>query len=161
KYSVISSNLFRLTQGTNYDTANFSNPYLIERKLLRTQDAQNNNIFSSANNILNSTFIGTVRDNLVKATDAISNSFFRFANDDIKHYFFPIIDDLGRRRRLNDKEFLKAARKVEQSFISYLIQNSTRLNERINELLIDDKTSLSRALSDLKVELSNNPNSKL
>lgn len=158
KYSVIASNLFRLSQATNYDTARFTNPYLYLRKLVKTKDARTNNIFSSPDTLLNSTFVGTLGARVGDATKKISDSFFQFLHTDIQPYVFPTIYKLAERKKMNDIEFVKAARKVEQSFISYLIQNTTGLNSRLHELLVDEESSLAKTLQQAKAQIEALPN---
>jgi len=161
KYTVMASNLFRLTQATNYDTANFSDPYLFTRKSLRTEEAKTNNIFSNVDDILDSTFIGEVKNSVGKATNAIAQSFFKFMSPDIQQFIFPIINSLGNRKRMSDRDFQRAARRVEQSFISYLVQNTSRLNTRISQLMINENTAFASEFSKLKGVISRKPNSKL
>jgi len=158
KYSVMASNLFRLSQATNYDTAKFSDPYLYIRKALKTKDAETNNIFSSAEDSLKNTFVGPIASRIGDATRLISNSFFKFIHEGITPYIFPVIETLAERKKMNDLEFVKAARKVEQSFINFLSQTSTGLNERIKELLIDEETSAARLLEQMKNKLEAMPN---
>ena len=159
KYTAMAGNLFRLTQGTNFDTASFSNPYLVERKIIKKRDAQENNVFSSADAILNNTFIGKLGEKLVEATDDIARSFFKFVHPDIQPYIFPIIREIGERKRLNDADFIKVARRVEQSFINYLVQTSTKLNEKLPFLLVNEQTALATEIQSLKAKI--NPNSTL
>lgn len=154
KYSVIASNLFRLSQATNYDTARFTNPYLYLRKLVKTKDAKTNNVFSSPDIILKSTFVGILGEKVGDATKKISDSFFKFLKTDIQPYVFPTIYKLAERKKMNDIEFVKAARKVEQSFMTYLIQNTgERLNTRLHELLVEETTSLATQLQKAKTRL--------
>jgi hypothetical protein len=161
KYSVISSNLFRYIQSTTYDTANFTNPYLLERKFKQTEDVQNNNIFSSVNSLLKNTMLGKMRNRLMDATAEISNNFFKFLNEDVQPYFFPVIVEQAERKGLNDADFLKVARKVEQSFISYLIQNSNKLTSEISTLLVKESTSVARQVNNIKNKAAMRPNSSL
>ena len=156
KYSAMSSNLFRLTQGTNFDTASFSNPYLVERKVIRKKNAQENNVFSSADSMLDNTFIGKLAGKLVEATDDIARSFFKFVHPDVQPYTFPIIREIAERKRLNDADFIKIARRVEQSFINYLVQTSTKLNEKLPFLLVNEQTALATEVQQLKAKLNSN-----
>lgn len=161
KYSAMANNLFRLTQGTNYDTANFSNPYLILRKIMKTLDAERNNIFSSANKILDSTFIGKTRDALQLATDMMSDSFFKFTHTSIQPYVFPIIYEIGERFRLSDADFLKVARKVEQKFIAFLMQQTSIKSDTIPYFLLNPATATVNSVAALKAIKSSDPNSAL
>jgi len=155
KYSVMASNLFRLSQATNYDTAKFSDPWLYFRKVLKTRDAETNNIFSSAKDSLQNTFVGPIASRVGSAVMKISNSFFKFLHEGINPYIFPVMETLANRKKMSDADFQKAARKVEQSFINFLSQTSSGLNERIKELLIDEETSAARLLEQMKAKMEN------
>ena len=163
KYSVIASNLFRLSQATNYDTTKFSNPYLYLRKKLQQKYANSNNVFSSADGVMESVFVGKLADRIGDAITKISDSFFKFLHSDITPYVFPTMYQLAERKKMNDQDFLKASRKVEQAFISYLIQNTVGrdgrpINEDITSLLLNEETSAASLLNKLKKEFNNQPN---
>lgn len=150
KYAVMAQNLFRFSQATNYDTTKFTNPYIYVRKLVRTKDAKENNIFSSAEEVMNKTFVGTIAKTIGEATEKISNAFFKFLSSDIQPYVFPTMYKLAERKKMNDLEFTKVARKVEQSFISYLIQNTNGINNELHSLLIEESTSAAKELNQMK-----------
>lgn len=158
KYSIMASNLFRLSQATNYDTAKFSDGWLYFRKALKTKDAETNNIFSSASESMNNTFVGPLANRVGGAIRKISNSFFKFLHEGINPYIFPVMEALANRKKMTDLDFQKAARKVEQSFINYLSQISSKLNDRIKELLIDEETSAARLLEQMKARVEALPN---
>ena len=67
------------------------------------------------------------------------------------------MNTLAERKKMNDLDFTKAARKVEQSFINFLSQISTGLNERIKDLLIDEETSAARLLEQNKAAIEAMP----
>jgi hypothetical protein len=153
KYTVMADNLFRLTQGTNFDTANFSSPYSIERKLIKLKDAEVNNIFSSASQLLNKTFLKKLSKTIVDSTDAISESIFEFLNSKHREYFMPVIKQIAERPRLSERDFIKIARKVEQSFINYLSQTLSESNKFLTPLLVTESTSLAREVEKIKKDI--------
>lgn len=161
KYYAISSNLFRLNQGANWDTANFNSPYLVEKKLMQAENARNNNIFSSVDELVGRTFIAKTRDTIVDLSEKLSNSFFAFLNDDIRPYFLPIVKEVILRKGQSERDSLRAARKVEESFTDYLIQNMTMINSRIEELLINEQTALINAVRALQFKVKAKENSTL
>jgi hypothetical protein len=57
KYAKMASHLFNVTQGTNYDTTTFNDPYLLFKKSVQFEKAQDTMIVS-ANNIMDNSFIG-------------------------------------------------------------------------------------------------------
>jgi predicted NAD-dependent protein-ADP-ribosyltransferase YbiA (DUF1768 family) len=160
KYSVMSNNLFRFGQGVNYDTANFSNPWLVEKKLFKTEEANLDNIFSSVKDVLDKTFMGVMQRAVVSSTQVISDSLFKFLNGTNKEYLRNSTRDLAK-SFLSDVDFVRAARKLEQSFIGYLAQISGNITSRITELAIDPKTAVAIQLQKVKNQLLTSPNSTL
>ena len=158
KYAVMAQNLFRLGQATNYDTARFTNPYLFLRKNVQTEDAKQNNIFSSVEEILENTFVGKLKGLIENATLNISSSFFKFLHPAIQPFVFPTMYKLAERKKMNEQEFIKLSRKVEQSFINYLIQNSTGLNSQLHSLLVEETTSAAKLLTEMKAKIESLPN---
>ncbi len=160
KYTVMASNLYRLTNSTNYDTAKVASPYLIHRKLIQTADAATNNIFSSADVLLNSTFKGNLKTRITNASRDISEAFFKFIHPSVRKYTDPIITELSRRIR-NDQDYEKAARKVEQSFIDYLVVGASGLSTRTRELMINDETAFANRLRTVAQYMQSHPKSKI
>ena len=158
KYAVMAQNLFRIGQATNYDTARFTNPYLFLLKNTKTEDAKQNNIFSSSEDLLKNTFIGKIKEYIQDATLQISSSFFKFLHPSITPFVFPTMYRLAERKKMSEQDFIKASRKVEQSFINYLIQNSTGLNNQLYSLLVEEATSAAKLLNEKKAEIESLPN---
>lgn len=156
KYAKMAEFNFKFTQATNYDTSSFRSAETLSRKQYRTKTAENSNIISSVNNILNTTFIGPqalIIDKLVESMGAI------FKLDAPKFKF--ITDEVLRMYSENDymgaNNFDKIANKVKASFLDYIIQtNSTpKLNSSVKTLLVDTNTSVASKLEKLKKDYPN------
>lgn len=134
KYAKMAQHLFHVTQGSNYDTASFNDPYLLFKKEAQLGKARNT-IISSVNNILDDSFVGEVKDSLEASRNAIS----LFLPTDSPRIRGIIEKTLTQYTDLPDRQYIKAAKGVVQSFLDYVIQTSTRLNTRISELMVSDK----------------------
>lgn len=148
KYQEMANQLFQFTQGINYDTSRFSDSNLVLRKGFQTIKAREESIISSVDEVMNNSFIGEIRRRVVDGTKAVS-SIFKFTSPKVMRYIAPTIRNLTN-NIYSQADFLKAARKVEVSFIDFLVQTSTGLNNRINELLVNEATSVARQLSNIK-----------
>lgn len=157
RYAMMARQLFELTQGSNYDTANFSDSWLLSKKQLMTEKASRN-IFSSVNDVLNNTHIGTVSDRLLDSRDAIGQTILSMESVNARKYIKPVIDNLIN-RGMPDADFIKAARRVEQNFISFLVQTKSHLNAKAKRLLIDAGTSVAERVAAL--QKFGDPNSDL
>jgi len=146
KYYVLSQNIFTLTQGTNYDTASFTDPLAVVFKQVKTNKARTSIVLSSADKLLNASFIGKTKDSIVRAYYAI-NKIFKTHHNSVLEAFQPVQLELA--DRLGQNDFFKVAGKVEQAFINSLVFNKTRLSNRIYDLLIDNEINLGKRLDKL------------
>jgi hypothetical protein len=159
KYKMIAKHLQKFNQATSYDTASFNDINIAEYKEMQTGDVQENNLFSSVENVLGNTYLGTMRNFILKANYAISSTLFVFDTPAVRKYLYPMF------RRMKDylygtDSYLSSARKLEQGFIQYLIQ-TTGLNTRLKELLVNEDTNIAKQLMDTVArvegtELANN-----
>lgn len=155
KYYVMSSHLFKLTQGSNYDTANFNEPALIYRKQRATQNARDNSILSSVDRLLNSSFIGNIADKLVKVKGALG-TIFKLDTPSVSNILEDVMDPyLAPDKFISEKDFLGITTKIQSSFIDWITQTlgEGRLNTKIKPLLMDMDTSVANQLYRLKTTL--------
>ncbi|MFN9904747.1 MAG: hypothetical protein ACK56F_01315, partial [bacterium] len=71
KYAKMAEQLFQVTQGTNWDTATFNDPYLVFKKELQFQKAQNT-IISSAEELMSNSFIGDLAETIKDVRNAFA-----------------------------------------------------------------------------------------
>jgi hypothetical protein len=149
KYSVLADNMLGFSQGSNYDTANFSDPNLMYKKEYQTQQAREHNIFNSVDVVLNNSFIGDRAEKMLTMRDALSETLFKIENAKVRAFFQPIIEELFM-RRMKETDYLRAARKIEQSFISYILQVGIGLNTKLQSHLVDVNTAVAKELTQVK-----------
>lgn len=155
KYYVMASHLFKVTQGSNYDTANFNEPALIYRKQKATENARHNSIISSVDSILSSSFIGNTAEKLIKVKGALG-TIFKVDTPAVASIIEEVMDPyLSPDKFLSEKDFLGIATRIQSSFIDWITQTlgEGRLNSQIKPLLMDASTSITNRLFDLKKSL--------
>ena len=134
KYAKLTQHLFHVTQGTNYDTANLNDPYLLYKKAVQLEKARNT-IISSPDDILKNSFIYNTKEALESARKAVG-AFLPTESDRVRNIIesviYPYTD-------LSDKDFIKVSKQVVQSFLDYVIQTDSKLNNRISDLMVDDR----------------------
>lgn len=140
KYAVFSDHLFAMTQGSNYDTDNFSDSSLVFRKQTFTQHARSYNLFNSIDKVLSKSFIGKMADSLVKLKQALGevflfdNELFRPTIEQMLSYYLP------RGKAAAEDDYLVVASKLQNSLIDYLTQvtATTDAASQIENLLTGD-----------------------
>lgn len=152
KYSILAGNVFDMHRGYSYDTDSAADPNLQYRKQKLTLKAQNANIFTSVDDIMENTHLGNAADKVGKASRAIGESFTIINSPTVRPYINAVIDELP--NRLGKDKYSKAARAIEESFITYLVQTNSGLNNRMKELLVDTQTAISTKIMFLKKRLS-------
>lgn len=157
KYAKMSSQMFTFSQGTNFDTATFNDPYLIFKKLEQLKRAENS-IFSSVNDVLKNSFLGKLREKIEK----VRNSFVPILKSDsknvrnvIENVLLPYID-------LPDNDFIKLSQKAVADLFDWAVQTNPdkKLNEQITKLLLD-KDNAAGQISDFINVVKETPNHPL
>jgi predicted NAD-dependent protein-ADP-ribosyltransferase YbiA (DUF1768 family) len=133
KYSKMASHLFNVVQGTNFDTANLNDPYLITKKLYQLDKAKNT-IIGGVEEILNNSFVGVLGKTQIKMRDALSN----FLKSDQSRVRGIITQVLKPYMDLPDKEFTKVAQKAVSDLFDYAVQTNLGLNKFVQNILIKD-----------------------
>lgn len=145
KYAKMANHLFLLTQGTNFDTSTFNDPFLVFKKNESFKRAQNT-IFSSidedgntipaVNSILENSFIGK----LAYRINTMRDAYAEFLHSDkgrvrnvLENVLLPYVET-------SDREFVKLARKAVSDLFDWAIQTDpTRgLNRTIADILLKD-----------------------
>ena len=157
KYAKMASQMFTFSQGTNFDTATFNDPYLVFKKLEQLKKAENT-IFSSVEDVLENSFLGELR----KKIEKIRNSFVPILNSEskntrnvIENVLLPYID-------LPDNDFIKVSRKAVADLFDWAVQTNPdkKLNEQITKLLLG-KDNAAGHLSDFINVVKDTPNHPL
>jgi len=160
KYSMMSTHLLEFTQATNYDTANFSDPNLRDRKEKKTARAREQNIFSSPDTYMGNSHVGSITNATAKANDAIGTTLFKLRAPAVKAVLGRVVDIFDN-AFMTEKSYIKTVRKIEEGFLSYLIQTKRGLNAELNRLLIDPNTNIATRITAAINDAKKNPNSDL
>ena len=155
KYAKMAEHMFLVTQGTNYDTSNFNDPYLLFKKHEQFVRAQQT-IISSVDEILDNSFIGTTAETLNKTRDGVAEI---LASDKskvrnvIQRVLKPYID-------LNDRDFVKLAQKAVADLFDYAVQTNTAFKDRVVQTMISEGGYANDIMQMIK-EIKSNPNHPL
>jgi hypothetical protein len=151
KYAMMARHLFYVTQGTNYDTASFNNPYLLFKKQKQLEVARNS-VISGPDTMLDHTFIGDLKTTLGKGRNAISKILISDkpnVRKEIEQALLPYI-------HLNNKDFVKMAERIVSTMFDWAVQTQTGLNDDILELLVN-KGNVSQRLNNLLKDVKGDP----
>jgi len=149
KYAKMASFMFKFNQATNYDTTRFSSSDAFVRKQYRTFNAESTNIISSANNVLNSTFLGTQASLLDNSIEALS-TVFKLDKEEFRQYTDEVLRKYAEDDFMSAEKFDKVANKIRMAFLDYIIQTKLNLNTKLKDVLGDSSKSVSQNLRRLK-----------
>ena len=157
KYAKMANQLFQVTQGSNYDTATINDPYLLFKKQMQLQKARRT-IISSVDDILNSSFIGVLKETMGDIRDAFAEILVSdkpSVRRVIEATLTPFVE-------LNDKDFVKVSRKAVNDLFDWAVQTNTKVNNAVTKILLGDDTSVSAAteIMDFKNMVMTNPKYK-
>jgi predicted NAD-dependent protein-ADP-ribosyltransferase YbiA (DUF1768 family) len=150
KYAKMANHLFQVTQGTNYDTATLNDPSLIFKKGKQLESARRTilssindegNVIPGVDAILNSSFVGYLKETMTDIRDAfaeILTSDKPAVRDVIEEALTPFV-------QLNDRDFVKLARKTVNDLFDWAVQTDTGVNRRITSILLGNDTTDSAA----------------
>lgn len=143
KYAKMANHMFMVTQGSNFDTSNFNDPFLVTKKNEQFKKAQNTIIASidkdgktipAVNAILQNSFIGK----LAYRINSVRDAYAEFLKSDkgrvrnvLENVLLPYIDT-------NDREFVKLARKAVSDLFDWAVQTdpTKKLNLAIANILL-------------------------
>jgi hypothetical protein len=147
KYAKMSEQLFHVTQGSNFDTTGFNDPYLVTRKLAQLNKAQQT-LFASFDEkgksipavdaILKNSFLGTLVTSITEYRDALAT----ILTSDQKRVRKVLEKVLAPYTDLSDRDFIKISQKAVADLFDFLVQTEggpAALNKSINKLLIKDQ----------------------
>jgi len=151
KYAKMAEHLFHVTQGSNFDTANFNDPFLIFKKFKQLEKAQKS-IISDVDKLLSNSFIGKlsmrikdIRNALAEILESDKKNVRRVAESVLESY-----------TDMNDKDFVQIAQKVINDIIDYAVQVTTGKNEDIFRIMIE-KGGVANDLHLLMKEIEKDP----
>jgi hypothetical protein len=145
---------FNFTQAINYDTTKFKSSDALGKKIMKTDMAMENNIFTSPEEVLNNSHIGQQKRILSMSVDAVG-SIFVLDQDRFKAITNQILDQYKKRDFISEDDYARIANKIRASFLDYVIQTRTGLNASIKPLLIDANTAVATRLAEAKTLYAN------
>ena len=161
KYSAMAGDMRSYMQALTWDTANFSDFSLIRSKELLQQGVEQSNVFGSPVKIMQYSSIGNLKSKIGKSTDALSEYLplqeYK-AQKEILRVLDPLIDPTNNFN--STKDIIKLGNKVTASFLDYLVQSKTILNnaalsEKLQSVLINADTDAAHRLKTIKDNTSN------
>jgi hypothetical protein len=147
KYAKMAEHLFQVTQGSNFDTATINDPYLVFKKQMQLKKAQNT-IISSVDDILDKSFIGSLKDIIYDVRDAFSTILIsdRTSDDTSKISVRDVMEAvLAPYTDLSDRDFVKVSQKAVADLFDWAVQTDTKLNNFITNALLGTDTYESAA----------------
>jgi hypothetical protein len=149
KYKILADQLFSYTQATNYDTTKFGSSDSLLKKEWGTFNASNFNLISNVKDVLDKTFIGKQADFLSKAFDSFG-AIMKTELPEIKAYTLSTLKKYATRKYMSMDDYEKIANLIKNSFLDYVIQNNTTMENMIKPLLVDAETSIVGQLEQAK-----------
>jgi len=155
KYAKMGEQLLTVTQGTNFDTANLNDPYLVFKKMVLLMKAQQT-IISSPDDILENSFLGKLANKIGYTRNALA-TILMSDQSEIRN----VLEDILREYvDMPDREFVSVSQKVVSDFFDWAVQLDGNRNTFIKKLLIDDGNG-SEQISNFKKEIAKDPSHPL
>jgi hypothetical protein len=142
KYAKMANQLYTVTQGSNWDTSTFNDPFLVFKKNIQYAQAKNT-IISSVDDLLNNSFISNQAIKINDSRDALSN----FLTSDKGNVRSVLENVLTPYVGLPNRTFVKVARKAVNDLFDWAVQTDQGLNLQLQELLLSDKGVASDVVS--------------
>ena len=158
KYAKMAEHLFKVQQATSFDTSSFNDPILIFKKLEQLKAARNT-VISSADDLLENSFVGVLRETLEQLRTAYSEVLLSE-----KPRVRGVIEDILREYiTLNDRDFVKMAQKTINTMFDWAMQIDTRVNNSVAYTLLGqgDVMSAAKEIMEFKKKVANTPNHPL
>lgn len=136
KYAKLGEQLFHVTQGTNFDTSNFNDPYLVWKKQKQLEKARKT-VISDVDEILDNSFLGDLQNKIGDFRNALSEILKSDKNRTrtiIQKVLEPYVDT-------NDNEFVKLSRKAVNDLFDWAVQSKggkESINKDIARILLEE-----------------------
>ena len=150
KYSKMAEYSFKFTQATNYDTTKFKNSDVFNRKSTRTDIARDVNMFTSIDELLDSSSIGNQKRLLDFAMKSVG-SIVKLEQEKFVDITNKVLESFEKQDFIGDDDFSKIASKAKASFLDFIIQTKSGLNSKILELTTGDN-SIAEQLAKAKLK---------
>ena len=136
KYARMANHMFLVTQGSNFDTATFNDPYLVFKKIEQYKLAQNT-IISSVDSLINNSFLRKMSTTIGDVRNAFAE-ILQSDRNNIRDVIEPILRPYV---NLSDRDFVKIAQKVVSDLFDWAVQTDRSFNKYITDILLSDKNA--------------------
>jgi hypothetical protein len=149
KYAKMADYKFKYNQAFNYDTTRFKNGAAFNRKATKTEIAAESNIFTSIEEVLDATFLGDLITYMDRAMSAMG-AILKLERDEFSSILSPIIKPYEEEDFISNDDFDRVANKLRLSFLDYIIHSKKELSSKIEELLINKDTAITKQLDEAR-----------
>lgn len=139
KYAKMGEQMFVLTQGTNFDTSTFNDPFLLSKKLYMLDKARNT-IFSSADKLLETSFLGKLKDGAIDVREAYAQ-ILKMDQGNVREV---LLDVLTPYMGMNDRDFIRTAQRAVTTLIDWAVQTEKGLNTKIESMLLSKESNVAK-----------------
>lgn len=141
----LGSQSFNLTQAINYDTTNFRNADELYKKTVLTDIAKEENAFTSPDVILESSFLGTVKQALEDSTRALG-TILKFNQDEFRGVLQDTLKYYASSKYINAAKLSAIAERASASFLDFIIYTKGA-NIDLKSLVVDENNVADRVLT--------------
>ena len=161
KYAKMGEQLFYVTQGTNFDTASFNDPFLIFKKLYQLDKARNTvfastvggKTLSAADAILENSFLGKLKDGAIDVRQALSEILLSDRKGTIRETVQNVLKTYV---KMNDRDFVKTSQRVVATLFDWATQTQKGWNSDIQDVLISKEKNVAKRVNDFIVPIKKN-----
>jgi hypothetical protein len=150
KYAKLASHMFMVTQGSNFDTSNFNDPYLVFKKMVQYEKAQQTLISSydpstrssvpAVEAIVKNSFLKTLASTISDVRNAYAE-ILKSDRSNVRNVVEPILRDFV---DVPDREFVKIAQKVVTDLFDWAVQTDRGFNDYVGKILMGENNSPER-----------------
>jgi hypothetical protein len=141
KYAKMSEHLFKVQQGSNFDTATFNDPYIVFKKKMQLEEARKT-IISSVDDLLEASHINFLKNTIYDVRDMFADTMLMSDRANIRNIMEAVLKDYI---NTNDRDFTKLAQKSVNTLFDWAVQVDRKLNTSIQEILLGTDTNKSAA----------------
>jgi hypothetical protein len=154
KYSKMASHMFKVSQASNYDTANINDPYLVFKKMIQLINSRKT-IISSVDDIISGSFVKELKDKIFDYRDAFSEILMSDRGN-VRQVLQNVLEQYT---DMNDRDFVKLSQKTVNDLFDWAVQTNSNVNTKIATVLLGSETEKSAAeqIIDYRDSILGNP----
>lgn len=150
----IASDNFNVVNGTNWDTASFNKPELVENKLYQNQEALNQTSLKNVSGILNNSFLGELKNSIVKTNEGLL-SMLSLENQMLSKEILNRVSLKLKTQFFKTDDYARYMEQANQSLLDFAIQRNSLyegkpLSEYINQWFMTKEGNVAQWLNAFK-----------